>query len=443
MTSPKIELKTWDNRLRTMTLNIAEKIPQAGGLISFTISIIWEAEKKSIWDLVKEQTKEMVDKAIIKHELEQIKAGISTLKAAMVLYRDAAMKNRAGKMDAAILQAIRVREKINESKNRHFMIPQGIIIAFLHLQLLREVIEHGAEYYEVNSQAKWRKKINQVCRQYNEWIRDLALDWQGWRNSFIRINIGTEPGGFLGLSDEPTGECIDILRNRTTDFKRNLKGATSSVSSAEIKRRMNAAFDLFTSLARVELASMLAPIWEISKILPNPDDVKSFCLPGFQTNQVGVISSSTTGVHWTAPFETDDHDVDGEIVEVRMRTGSIIDCLQFNYKKRKGMIIGNPKGGKKEKTFKIKTPINQVRLSCDDNNIREFEFTCIDGVKGGARFKPSPRDVIIKLPPCFKLVSNRNTIAYHYGNKGVGALSLKFVYDPNQFGKYFSKTFRK
>lgn len=82
-----VPVSDWNNRLRKLTMMLASMIPEVGKVASVILGEFWPEDKESIFDLIKKDIENLVDKKILEKEMEERKNEIGALRKVIEEYQ--------------------------------------------------------------------------------------------------------------------------------------------------------------------------------------------------------------------------------------------------------------------------------------------------------------------------------------------------------------------
>lgn len=214
VTSSSSEI-TYSNKVREGTLGAIGKIPKVGGPIKFIAGIFWPKSKVDIWDLIKDQTEALIDKKLLIKELEVRKADLEGLKLSMSQYDDALTNEKAHLLVSMLNTINTLFFKFKQSANAVHFIPHTILMAHLHLLLLRERAMLGKELFKEDNSEVWKNELSIAIETYLKYSEDIWDEWKEYRMSLVTLEGHTWTDG---ITDEvvylPTDDNGKILEKR-------------------------------------------------------------------------------------------------------------------------------------------------------------------------------------------------------------------------------------
>ncbi|KAH7373231.1 hypothetical protein KP509_17G045100 [Ceratopteris richardii] len=82
----------WNNRIRSVVLQLTSKIPEVGAIASFIIGSFWPQDKVDVFEAIKEDIRNLIRKEILEYELNVHKSEIDGLKMILTRYQEVVVR---------------------------------------------------------------------------------------------------------------------------------------------------------------------------------------------------------------------------------------------------------------------------------------------------------------------------------------------------------------
>ncbi|WCN37101.1 insecticidal delta-endotoxin Cry8Ea1 family protein [Aneurinibacillus uraniidurans] len=427
-----IPADTWNNRIKNITDAVVKKIPVVGSLVSFAIGQLWPTDKVDIWSLIKDQTKQLVDKSILDKEMEERKHEIEGLEDTMRQYVEAANHERGGFMTSMLTQLNIMHHKLTKSSNSFHLIPFTITIANIHLTLLRERFSHGREIYSEDNTTVWQKDLTSRYQDYHKFFLDIYPKWKTWRENQITTRWYTDKHGttvppFFYWTAH--GEAEDTLTKSTINYSDDFNSVETTfqgVCQAIKERWINDAIAV--------MAADMSTTFKLHNYLPGRESEPAIVDPNLETIWMGPYSLATLGKESKGVSATNIIDQPGEIKQICVREYNSIDGIQFIYTDHSGNFVGNPKGGAPHYLDVDQNKyVTGMKMRFANGVMCRIEVVFSDGSSSGMlgnRANWSGTDVDALVGSNYKLDCGAfKSGSGPSGTAGIGVIKLRFKYN--------------
>lgn len=256
---------TPNNRARRIVIGIEKAIPKVGGIAASITSLLWpkDPNKINIWDLIKEQVYEAIDKAILDQELFERKNELNALMRQVAQYSpNKGLRENSQVLTVALGQAVSLESKLTDSKNRIHLVPIISILSHIHLAILRERLTHGLDLYEPeankqkSSVVEWYNDLTACYKRYKEYFTTVEKEWSDWRKSTLSVEV----------KDSRNGKVTDSFLKRTYDYK-----LEKNPKQVDMESLCRSTYHRVYRSSQAEIASYLALTFSLNRYLPDPD----------------------------------------------------------------------------------------------------------------------------------------------------------------------------
>ena len=258
-----IEIDNPSNRARSIVIGIEKLIPKVGGLLSTLTAVYWPMEQASIWDLVKDQVHEAIDRAILKKEIEDRKNELEALKEHCNQYSiDKGDTENSQALTAALTSAIDLKSKLTGSSNGKHLLPITVFLSQLHLAILRERLIHGLKLYNPNEDKQkssiknWYEELNKTYDYYKKYFLMTEIEWAEWRQLTLSYKI----------KNSKQATVFDSVTKQEYLYKIEHKSKELNLES-----QCKATISTIFRSSKAELANYLAMTFTLNRYLPDPE----------------------------------------------------------------------------------------------------------------------------------------------------------------------------
>ena len=428
---------TWNNRLRSVTMQLEKLIPKVGGLVSFLTGICWPSRKASIWDLVIQQVTELVDRKILEQELRERAAEILALKSTLEMYSAAKLNEKGLFLHNALEDSEKLYQKFSTSANAIHMMPFAIITAEINLAVLRERYDHGIKLYREDNKVVWGKDLKEKHADYKKFFLNNYKKWCVWRESQITTRVWkSHKGDLLGGC---YGEVKDLVTNKTIAYY-----YLSNCSGKDyFKLHCNASKLRYYNEKRAEMAGDLATTFLFNKYLPGSEKALPEVMEELKTIPMGPYFWEGVSVGVSFPNKAQIVDQPGHVRSLHIRTHNSMDVMQVKYSDHEGHVVGKPQtvGSSHDFILTKNTNINGLKLGFggkhaaagfDVSIIISMEVVFSNGTTSGkcgnlANWSEYFREAI--ADPSYALYGVQYAGGYGPGHTtGVTLLNLEFIH---------------
>ncbi|KAH7373230.1 hypothetical protein KP509_17G045000 [Ceratopteris richardii] len=183
----------WNNRIRSVVLQLTWKIPEVGAIASFIIGSFWPQDKVDVFEAIKEEIRNLIRKEILEYELNVHKSEIDGLKMILRRYQEAHHHEKGHFLTNWITEADKLSIIFRQSNNNIHLIHLDITLAILHLAALRERLDFGKELYEEDNTEQWKDDLKDMYKIYVvDFFPNIFKQWRDWRAENIVYQSWTE-----------------------------------------------------------------------------------------------------------------------------------------------------------------------------------------------------------------------------------------------------------
>ncbi|KAH7373232.1 hypothetical protein KP509_17G045200 [Ceratopteris richardii] len=183
----------WNNRIRSVVLQLTSKIPEVGAIASFIIGSFWPQDKVDVFEAIKEDIRNLIRKEILEYELNVHKSEIDGLKIILTRYQEAHHHEKGHFLTNWITEADKLSIIFRKSNNNIHLIHVDITLAILHLAALRERLDFGKELYEEENTEQWKDDLKDMYKIYVvDFFPNIFKQWKDWRAENIVYESWTE-----------------------------------------------------------------------------------------------------------------------------------------------------------------------------------------------------------------------------------------------------------
>jgi hypothetical protein len=389
----------------------------------------WPSNQEDILEVMKKETKNIVDKSILEKELENFKSDIDGLKKTFKSYDEAANNSEKSEfLTSMITYMNNIQSKINNSSNSKQLIPLAAIFSVLHMQILRERYDEGHKYHNVND-PMWYQDIENNYKAYKEFFIKNYKDWKTWRYDQIKITKYTTSLGSPNLDrveDTVTGEKC-IFQN-TASTKVGGDHATSDILE-ETKKRME-------NQANAEMAQIISGTFHLKSYLNDFYDTEVF-IPELENITMGPYTPQTVGKdqngYGLKSKPVNSVKVD-DISKIDIYSYDIVDGMQFNYTNgNKSDKIGGTGGKLQTVNFNNKENFAGFNICFSDSIIRKLQIikSTDNGINEDKDVygKGDDFDISAFMPNDYKLAECKYATNTDSNNvKGIGGIEFNFKF---------------
>lgn len=362
-----------------------EGIP-VGKFISVLISFFWPDSAVDIWELIKRNVEEIVDKKILIAEMHEIQSHINGLKKTMQQYVEAKPHEKGSLMSAIIQDCNNLHYRIFQCENAVQLIPLAVTVSYMQLTALKERLVHGKTIYTEDNTEVWYKELEKEIQTYREDFEKLYTDWRQWRQDSIVVKFGehkvfTTVIPFFNYIY--TGEVTDHLTGQTRSLWAN-KMLTIS-NPTYFKQLCEAIKAMMWNKANGAMIQTVVPAFLLENFMPGSENNLSNPIPLTSTVSLGpfspnVLSGSGDPHVLDPPY---DKPTSAPITQIIVREWNLIDGLQFIYNGSEGSFYGNPNGGMSHQIDVKNRHVQKVKFSFNNLNMVDIEFIFSDGQSSG------------------------------------------------------------
>jgi len=175
-----------ENAVRKVLISGLGEIPEAGGIISGLVEILWPESQADIWDQIKDQVEALINKKLADLEYQQVKEDLEGLQKVLNDYTKALQHSKSN--PTFISEKYNVALGQFEVNQKHFMskgyevllLPLLAQMANLHLALLLDGVSSGNSW-------GWTPRIIEDMKSY---LSSSINTYKKWVDKWYKIGLG-------------------------------------------------------------------------------------------------------------------------------------------------------------------------------------------------------------------------------------------------------------
>lgn len=203
----------WIDNTETMARFASYWVPQIGGVLSFTLSVVWpEGEKDDSWSQMFTQVKSLIDEKIVENNQATLNGKIEAIHLNIKDYVNAVSDKARGEWMTQTISACQDAYATITNWDEKQYVPWMVQLSSLHLQVLRERYLFGEQFYGQKNDF-WKTDLQAHYDTYTKWFEDWFPQWEDWRLG--KIHGSSEKQG-IEVKDRLTGTKVSICWTPTS-----------------------------------------------------------------------------------------------------------------------------------------------------------------------------------------------------------------------------------
>ncbi len=312
-----------------------------GGVLSFIIGLLWPESDTSekTWNSIKKYAESMMKQALDRERTDRLSKRLEGLRSVARLYRDTSLSSKQkGQYLTSLMSNLALFEPDYwDDRTPEQMFPLFASFGTLWIFALAEQAFFYKEvYHEDDPDAgKHRETLDRNITKYTKAAQAMFDNLYSWRFSLLQIK---ESQARYATQSESTWTFVDNYDNFTETHRSGDWGHSwhnpagqrvVEAVAADRVSQINAGF-----VENLQSMLSIAELWEyVNPRIPRPLKVYTIANEGPWGGMDG------------APFMHKPPGAQSRISRIRVRHGSVVDCLEIFYDGQSAGIHGNPKGG--------------------------------------------------------------------------------------------------
>lgn len=336
---PKLELHTWHNTVRQITISVSEEIPTVGAAVSTLLGVFWPKDEKTVFQLAEKEVTELIDKKIREFEFGLIIGLVGRLKISLKRYKEMGLLSED--LRTVVDNVDGLFSHLKESTYVKYLMPQIITTFQTHLMVLKELKYHQKNIYK--GTLTWEKDVMNTYNKYKELVEKTYASWNRWRSEQIETNIQTNSGNqgsqnYGHTWDKVSGERVDFIYEGGTPHR-------------GFKEEVLATKDRMLRMAQAKFAGIVCHCWEFKSYLRNELYKAEEALSKLQYLIIGPYSSATVGVrqaygYYGPSAYKDNFQGEDPADTITIYSGKVVYGMELDCDDMHSGIIGERKGKK-------------------------------------------------------------------------------------------------
>lgn len=334
---PKLELNTWHNTVRQVTISVSEEIPTVGVPVSTLLGIFWPKDEKTVFQLAEREVTELIDKKIKEYEFGLINGLVDKLKISLMRYKENGLQTVDLRIAGDNVDGL--YSHLKESKYVKYLMPQIITTFQTHLMVMRELNYHKKDIYK--GKLTWEEDVLRTYNKYKELVNKTYASWNHWRTGQIETRVQTDSGD---QGSQNYGHALDKVTGERVDFV--YEGGTPH---GGFQDEVTATKDRMVRLNQAKFAGIVCHCWEFKDYLQPQLYKADLAVTNLTYLLVGPFSSATLGVKqaygYYGPTKYDDNfqgtDPAGTVT---VHSGQVVYGMELDCDDLHSGLIGERKG---------------------------------------------------------------------------------------------------
>ncbi|WP_158826644.1 hypothetical protein [Mucilaginibacter lacusdianchii] len=334
--------ESWDSSVRTVAIALAAKAPYVGSLVSFIIKSFWKEAKADVWAQISNNVARMIDLKLLEFEITRDGSELTAIKSDMTSYVLA--KNDSEKrilLSICLSKCTELYYKLIKSQHKAQLIPFTIGFSQLHLGLLKERVDYGAELFGEYDE-NWGYDLQRQIESYRTFFQENIPDLLKWRADQIIYQNTINGILFKDTKVAIYDQFLNVSFNKTGDFvdgKEYLKNELNQVKANWISQWTTSFADAYSTF------------FYTNRLLPGSADDAPQIDPNFKKLTIGPFCPGNDNV--LPPLKpANDNQAPGKIKEVIYNYGDNLDSFVVNFTDHEGVRCTKI-GGSKSKQISI------------------------------------------------------------------------------------------